>query len=68
MEKVHHMDLPSNVYPLFANSLRASKSQNSEDHLGECAKLFSKFSKVASENPNSWFPKFRSPMEIKTIT
>ena len=53
MEKEHHMDLPSNVYPLFANSLRASKSQNSEDHLSECAKLFSKFSKVASENPNS---------------
>ena len=41
MEKVHHMDLPSNVYPLFANSLRASKSQNSEAHLGECAKVFS---------------------------
>ena len=68
MEKDHHMDLPSNVYPLFANSLRASKSQTSEDHLSECAKLFSKFSKVASENPSSWFPKFRSPMEIETVT
>ena len=53
-EKKHYMDLPSNVYPIFANAIRSSKSQSSEEHLKECSELFSKFSKVASLNPKAW--------------
>ena len=67
-EKKHYMDLPSNVYPIFANAIRSSKSQSSEEHLKECSELFSKFSKVASLNPKAWFPKFRTPEEIKEIS
>ena len=67
-EKKHHMDLPSNVYPIFANAIRSSKSQSSEEHLRECSELFSKFSKVASLNPKAWFPKFRTPEEIEEIS
>lgn len=67
-EKKHYMDLPSNVYPIFANAIRSSKSQSSEEHLRECSELFSKFSKVASLNPKAWFPKFRTPEEIEEIS
>ncbi len=67
-EKKHYMDLPSNVYPIFANAIRSSKSQSSEEHLKECSELFSKFSKVASLNPKAWFPKFRTPEEIEKIS
>ena len=67
-EKKHYMDLPSNVYPIFANAIRSSKSQSSEEHLRECSELFSKFSKVASLNPKAWFPKFRTPEEIEKIS
>ena len=67
-EKRHFMDLPSNVYPIFANAIRSSKSQSSKDHLKECSELFSKFSKVASLNPYAWFQKFRSPEEIGNIS
>jgi len=67
-EKKHYMDLPSNVYPIFANAIRSSKSQSSEEHLKECSELFSKFSKVASLNPKAWFPKFRTPEEIEEIS
>ena len=67
-EKKHFMDLPSNVYPIFANAIRASKSQSSKEHLRECSELFSKFSKVASLNPYAWFQKFRTPEEIENIS
>ena len=43
------MDLPQNVYPIFANALRSEKSQSSKEHLKECSELFSKFSKVAEK-------------------
>ena len=62
------MDLPSNVYPIFANAIRSEKSQSSKEHLKECSELFSKFSKVAEKNSNSWFPKYRSPEEIEKVT
>ena len=42
--------------PIFANALRSEKSQSSKEHLKECSELFSKFSKVAEKNSNSWFP------------
>ena len=67
-EQLHGMDLPSNVYPLFAQSIRENKKQNATEHLIECSEIFSKFSKVASENKNAWFPTFRTPEEIATIT
>ena len=67
-EKKHFMNLPSNVYPIFANAIRSEKSQSSKEHLKECSELFSKFSKVAEKNSNSWFPKYRSPEEIEKVT
>lgn len=67
-EKLHGMDLPTNVYPLFANSIRKSENKSAKTHLEECSDLFSEFSKVASNNPLSWFPTYRSKKEISEIT
>lgn len=67
-EKLHGMDLPTNVYPLFANAIRKHEGKTAETHLQESSDLFSTFSKIASNNPFSWFPTFRSPEEISDVT
>ena len=58
-EKLHGMDLPTNVYPLFAQALRKEEKKTAATHLDECSALFSEFSKIASKNPYSWFPSYR---------
>ena len=55
-----------NVYPLFENAIRGAKGRDVPTHLKAMGKLFSPFSKVASENPYSWFPTYRSAEEIAT--
>ena len=67
-EQIHGMDLPSNVYPLFAQSIRNESNHSASHHLLECGKLFSKFSKIASINKRAWFPTYRTPEEIATVT
>ena len=67
-EKLHGMDLPTNVYPLFANALRGQENKTAKTHLKESSELFSEFSKVAANNPLSWFPTYRSSREISEVT
>ena len=47
---------------------RKKDNKTAEQHLKECSSLFSEFSKVASNNPYSWFPTFRSEEEIAAVT
>lgn len=68
MERRHAMYFPVNTYPLFENAIRGQLGRTVKDHQLEIGKLFSKFTKVASENPHAWFPTFRSPEEIATET
>ena len=51
---------------LFENSLRGEKHRTPAEHLKWLGAFFSPFTKVASENPNAWFPTYRSPKEIST--
>ena len=67
-EKLHGMDLPTNVYPLFAQALRKVEKKTAATHLEECSVLFSELSKIASKNPYSWFPTYRSATEITEET
>ena len=67
-EKNHKMDLPTNVYPLFAQALRKEQNKTADEHLRDCAHLFSKFSKIAAENPYSWFQTYRSPEDISEVS
>ena len=57
---------PVNAYPLFENAIRGCRGRDVAAHLKYLGRFFSPFTKVASENPYSWFPTFRSPEEIST--
>lgn len=67
-EKNHKMDLPTNVYPLFAQAIRKEQKKTVGEHLRDCAHLFSKFSKIAADNPYSWFQTYRSPEDISEVS
>lgn len=67
-ENKYGLRFPVNTYPLFENALRGIKRRSPAEHLSWLGKFFSPFTKVASENPYSWFPTFRSPEEISTPT
>jgi acetyl-CoA C-acetyltransferase len=65
-EKAYNLNFPVNVYPLFENAIRGARGRDMASHLKAMGKLFSPFSKVASENPYAWFPTYRSAEEIAT--
>jgi acetyl-CoA C-acetyltransferase len=65
-ERRHGFAFPVNVYPLFENSLRGEKHRTPAEQLKWLGEFFSPFTKVASENPNAWFPTYRPPSEIST--
>jgi acetyl-CoA C-acetyltransferase len=65
-ERRHGFAFPVNVYPLFENSLRGEMHRTPAEQLKWLGEFFSPFTKVASENPNAWFPTYRPPSEIST--
>jgi len=65
-ERRHGFAFPVNVYPLFENSLRGETHRTPSEQLKWLGEFFSPFTKVASENPNAWFPTYRPPSEIST--
>ena len=65
-ERRHGLAFPVNVYPLFENGLRGAKHRSPSEHLKWLGEFFSPFTKVAADNPYSWFPTYRSPEEIST--
>ncbi|MEJ0026036.1 MAG: acetyl-CoA acetyltransferase [Rhizomicrobium sp.] len=67
-ERRHGLAFPVNVYPLFENGLRGMKRRAPAEHLKWLGEFFSPLTKVAAENPHSWFPTYRSPAEISTPT
>ncbi len=67
-ETAHGLNYPVNTYPLFENAIRHARGRGVEEHMHALGRLFSPFTKVASENPHSWFPTYRSAEEIATVT
>jgi acetyl-CoA C-acetyltransferase len=65
-ERRHGLAFPVNTYPLFENAIRGVRRRRPKEHLEWLGKFFSPFTKVASENPYSWFPTYRPPEEIST--
>jgi len=59
---------PITVYPLYESATSAHWRQTPREALAESGALWSTYSKVASENPNSWLKKQFSPGEITTPT
>ncbi|MGH8493834.1 MAG: acetyl-CoA acetyltransferase [Moraxellaceae bacterium] len=67
-EQLYGFFYPINTYPLFENALREHRGTPLPAHMKKLGNMFSRMSAVAAENPLSWFPTFRSPEEISTVT
>src|SRR5947199_6185337 len=59
---------PITVYPLYEAASSAHWGQTPREALSESGELWSTYSGVASENPNSWLKKRFTPDEITTPT
>ena len=67
-EARHGAVMPTRVYPLFENALRAHLGQTIDEHQQYVGELCSRFTKVAAKNPYAWFPQERTPEEIITVS
>jgi acetyl-CoA C-acetyltransferase len=67
-ESQYGLYLPSTTYPLIENALRHHYGRSVGEHQTKLGELFSRFSKVAANNPYAWFPTERSPSEIATAS
>lgn len=66
-EMNHGMQMPTQVYPLFENALRAKRGQSLAEHRAALGTLCSGMSAVAAENPYAWFREARTADEIVTV-
>ena len=67
-EMAHGLMLPTSIYPLFENALRAHYGLGMAAHRERLGRLCSAFSQVAAQNPYAWFRQERSAEEITTVT
>ncbi|MBI3784329.1 MAG: acetyl-CoA acetyltransferase [Deltaproteobacteria bacterium] len=67
-EMAHGLTVPTTIYPLFENALRAHYGLSLAEHRRRLGELCHGFSKVAAENPYAWFREERSAAEITTVT
>jgi acetyl-CoA C-acetyltransferase len=68
IEMSRAMALPTQIYPIFENAIRAASGASVADHSRHLAELWSRFSEVAAANPYAWSPTAQSPEEIETVT
>ena len=66
-ESAHGIWRANHVYPLFENALRGHYGESIDVYQQSLGTLFSKFSAVAAQSPNAWFPIHRSAQEIAEI-
>ena len=64
----HGLQMPTAIYPLFENALRAQRGLSIAAHRQRLGSLCSRFSAVAAGNPYAWFRQARSAEEIATVT
>jgi acetyl-CoA C-acetyltransferase len=65
--EVHHgLQMPTLIYPLFENALRAHYGLSLAAHRARLGALCSGLSAVAARNPYAWFRQARSAEEITT--
>ena len=66
IEAKHGAALPTHVYPLFENALRARYGRSLDEHREALGELFARFSAVAAQNEYAWFREPKSAHEIAT--
>lgn len=59
---------PITVYPLYETATSAHWGQTPRGAMAESGELWSRYSEVASQNPNAWLKRRFSPEEITTPT
>jgi acetyl-CoA C-acetyltransferase len=67
-EMNHGLQLPTMIYPLFENALRARDGRSIAAHQRRLGELCARQSAVAAHNPYAWFQQARSAEEIATVT
>ncbi len=66
-EARHGATLPTRIYPLFENAIRAHLGLSIEEHRRRLGALCSRFTQAAAANPYAWFPEARTPEEITSV-
>jgi acetyl-CoA C-acetyltransferase len=64
----HGLQMPTTIYPLFENALRAHSGRSIVAHRAQLGALCSRMSAVAAHNPYAWFRQARSAEDIATAT
>jgi acetyl-CoA C-acetyltransferase len=67
-EVAHGLGLPTTIYPLFENAIRARRGWTIAEHTHRLGRLCSRFTDVAADNTHAWFRDRRTPAEITTIS
>ncbi|MDQ1374182.1 MAG: acetyl-CoA C-acetyltransferase, partial [Actinomycetota bacterium] len=68
IEMARSIALPTQVYPIFENAVRAAAGEGIDEHQEKVARLWARFSEVGAANPHAWTPVARSADEIRTVT
>lgn len=67
-ERAHGLFIPAHAYPLYENGLRGHYGETIEGHQRTMGELFARFTEVAAEHPQAWYPIRRTAEEIATAT
>jgi acetyl-CoA C-acetyltransferase len=67
-EVAHGLQMPTAIYPLFENALRAHYGLGLTEHREQLGMLCSRLSAIAAQNPHAWFQLARRADEIATVT
>ncbi len=67
VEAAHGAMLPTRIYPLFENALRAHYGHSLDAHRAALGALCEKLSAVAARNPLAWFREPKQAGEIATV-
>lgn len=67
-EQDHGIAAPIYAYPLFENAIRGNLGRSIDIHMLEMGKLFAPFTRVAANNPFSFYGTVRTAEELATVT
>jgi acetyl-CoA C-acetyltransferase len=67
-EVAHGLVLPTQIYPMFENALRARHGRTLDEHQNVLGHLCSGLSAVAAANPHAWFHQARTADEVATVS
>ncbi len=66
VEQAHRAQMPTQIYPLFENALRAQRREDVAQQRRRLGELSAAFTRVAADNPYAWFRQARSAEELST--